>query len=90
MSDLDWRRYATYPRYRRPTPGKEPRETIERHDPYRLGGPDPGPREVCGERDHTTEECQRCDCWDSHAIADVTEASCGCECHRVREKGNGI
>lgn len=24
---------------------------------------------------------QRCECWDNHAVADVTEASCGCRCH---------
>lgn len=24
-----------------------------------------------------------CECWDNHAIADVTAASCGCSCHRA-------
>ena len=23
-----------------------------------------------------------CECWENHAIGDVTESSCGCQCHR--------
>lgn len=27
-------------------------------------------------------EDARCECWENHGVADVTEASCGCACHR--------
>ena len=26
----------------------------------------------------------RCDCWDAHADADVTEDTCGCRCHKTK------
>lgn len=32
------------------------------------------------------EEEPRCDCWESHKVADVTEHSCGCPCHTSGEE----